>query len=53
MKKVKIRRLFVLIPCEGLHGGSSALVRALDLNQLVLVDQTVRDTHLRVKYKLQ
>ena len=48
--QVKIRKFSVLIPCEGLHGGSSALVRALDLNQLVLVNQTVRDAHLRVKY---
>ena len=51
MKKVKIRRSFVLIPCEVLHGGSSALVRALDLNQLVFVNQTVRDAHLRVKFE--
>ena len=50
-KKVEIRRLSVLIPCEGLHGGRSTLERALDLNQLVFVDQTVRDAHLRVKYK--
>ena len=49
--QVKIRRLSVLIPCEVLHGGSSALVRALDLNQLVLVNQTVRDAHLKVEYK--
>ena len=51
--QVKIRKFSVLIPCEGLHGGSSALVRALDLNQLVLVNQTVRDAHLRVKFEKQ